>query len=327
MKVRLAALISLSVLTMVSAPLAAEPAKVQAADLVALFEKLSGQHPGHRKAHARGLCASGVFIPSPNDLFRGAPLLHSGELPVVMRFSLGGGNPNADERVPGVRGVGIQITLPDGRVHHFTGNNFPVFAGKDPDTFYGFLSTMLPDDSGLDSRDKIRAFAEQHPSVQAHLAWASQVKAAASFANLEYHGVHTFYYDSPDGQRTKYRWQLSPDLGLKYLSSDDMLSKPADFLADTLARQLLEGPVSFTLLAAIGQAQDTDIDPSVQWPAVREKVELGAIRLMDSGTDQCTALNFDPNQLSAGFSPSQDPVLRMRSAAYAISFGKRLSGQ
>ncbi|MFT6269434.1 MAG: catalase, partial [Alphaproteobacteria bacterium] len=38
-------------------------------------------------------------------------------------------------------------------------------------------------------------------------------------------------------------------------------------------------------------------------------------------------LNFDPNILSAGFTPSADPVLRMRSPAYAISFGKRLSNQ
>ncbi|MCS4306412.1 catalase [Rheinheimera pacifica] len=41
----------------------------------------------------------------------------------------------------------------------------------------------------------------------------------------------------------------------------------------------------------------------------------------------CSNINFDPNVLSRGFSASDDSVLRMRSPAYAISFGKRLSGQ
>jgi hypothetical protein len=37
--------------------------------------------------------------------------------------------------------------------------------------------------------------------------------------------------------------------------------------------------------------------------------------------------NFDPNMMSAGFTPSADPVLRMLSPAYAISFGKIVSNQ
>ncbi|MDF2176891.1 catalase family peroxidase [Aliiglaciecola sp. CAU 1673] len=327
MKNYFVSLIGASVLSAFCGSALAQDGKIQAADMVALFEKMSGQHPGHRKAHARGLCATGVFIPSPNDLFKGAPLLHNGELPVVMRFSLGGGDPDADERVAGVRGVGIQIKLPDGSIHHFTGNNFPVFAGKDPDTFHGFLSTMLPDESGKSDPAKTLAYAEEHPSVKAHMAWAQNAQAPASFANVEYYGLHTFYYESADKERTKFRWRLSPDLGIKNLTADEIMSKPSDFLADALAEQLQEGPVSFTLIASIGQEEDSTNDPSVQWPAVREKVELGAIRLTDSGGEQCKPLNFDPNVFSAGFSPSDDPVLRMRSAAYAISFGKRLSGQ
>ena len=49
--------------------------------------------------------------------------------------------------------------------------------------------------------------------------------------------------------------------------------------------------------------------------------------LEDSGGKDCTVINFDPTVLSAGFSASADPFLRMRSTAYAISFGKRMSGQ
>ena len=146
--------------------LANETQPVQATALINLFEKLGGQHPGERKAHAAGVCASGYFEPNESTaLFSDAALLSNGRLPVNMRFSLGGGNPNADERAPGTRGMGLQVNLPDGTRHIFTGNNFPVFAGKDPDTFFGFLSTLLPDENGQRDPQKTMAFVMANPSV------------------------------------------------------------------------------------------------------------------------------------------------------------------
>ena len=101
-----------------SSALASEK-QVQAIDVVDIFEKLGGKHPGFRKAHAKGMCASGTFVPAPNEHFKGAALLENGDLPVSMRFSLGGANPNSDERAPGTRGLGMQIKLPNGSFHTF----------------------------------------------------------------------------------------------------------------------------------------------------------------------------------------------------------------
>ena len=42
----------------------------------------------------------------------------------------------------------MKIKLPNGSLHTFTGNNFPVFAGKDPQTLFGFLSSLVPDEDG-----------------------------------------------------------------------------------------------------------------------------------------------------------------------------------
>ncbi|TMO51917.1 catalase, partial [Pseudoalteromonas phenolica] len=107
---------------------------VSANEFIQLFEKLNGKHPGFRKAHASGVCATGEFQPNTQSaLFKNAPLLSNGNLPVTLRFSMGGGNPIADERTTGTRGMGMQINLPGGARHIFTGNNFPVFAGKDPE--------------------------------------------------------------------------------------------------------------------------------------------------------------------------------------------------
>ncbi|MFC3094132.1 catalase family peroxidase [Alteromonas sediminis] len=309
-----------------TAPIHAEQ-RVQATDFIALFEKLSGKQPGERKAHATGVCASGRFEPNTKvDIFTNAPLLSNGNLPATIRFSLGGGNPAADERVPGTRGMGVQISLPDGTRHMFTGNNFPVFAGKDPDTFFGFLSTLLPDENGNRDPQKTMEFVKNNPSVQANLAWNQQAKTASSYGNTEFFGLHTFFYNGNNDQ-VMFRWHITPDLGVKTLDAEQANAMSNPFLADRLAEQLNDGTVSYTLSAIIGEDGDAVIDPSVQWPEDRKKVVLGKLVLEQSGGDGCTPVNFDPNIMSAGFSPSDDPVLKMRSLAYAVSFGKRLSGQ
>jgi catalase len=209
----------------------------------------------------------------------------------------------------------------------FTGNNFPVFAGKDPETFYGFLETLLPDASGNTDPGRVARYVQAHPSVQANAAWRQSARTAASYANTEFFGLHTFHYVGRQDAVTRFRWHLVPDLGVAYLEPADANALPAAFLADTLTRQLDAGKVSFTLEAIIGEAGDTDIDPSQQWPPDRARVTLGEVIVTGAGGDDCRGINFDPNLLSNGFKPSEDPVLRLRSAAYAISFSKRLNGK
>ncbi|MFQ3207449.1 MAG: catalase [Glaciecola sp.] len=301
--------------------------EVQATDLVDIFEKLGGKHPGFRKAHAKGMCASGTFVPAPNENFKGAALLVNGDLPVSMRFSLGGANPNSDERAPGTRGLGMQIKLPNGSLHTFTGNNFPVFAGKDPETFFGFLSTLLPDENGNTDPAKTMAFIKANPSVQANAMWNQQAQTPASWANTGFFGLHTFHFTQANGEKTKFRWDIQPSLGVKTLDKDEAAKMPEEFLVDTFAKQLKDGIVSFTIMASLGEPEDSEIDPSQQWPDTRPQVALGTVTVTANGGDACKTTNFDPNVMSAGFTPSADPILRMRSPAYAISFGKRLSNQ
>ncbi|MEQ3514510.1 catalase family peroxidase [Pseudoalteromonas sp. BZB3] len=319
---------SAAVALIFSGQIIAAPEKpVSANEFIQLFEKLNGKHPGVRKAHVSGVCAIGEFQPNTQiNLFKNAPLLSSGALPVTIRFSMGGGNPIADERTTGTRGMGMQINLPGGARHIFTGNNFPIFAGKDPETFFGFLSTLLPDESGKRDPKKTQEYIKNNPSVQGNVAWNAQAKTPASYANTEFFGLHTFFYGN-GAEQVKFRWQLTPDLGVKTLSKEQAQQLKSTFLADKLANQLTQGTVSFTLNAVIGEKQDVVNNPSVQWPADRTQVALGKVVLKQSGGDACTPINFDPNVISQGFTASDDPVLKMRSMAYAISFGKRLSGQ
>jgi catalase len=246
---------------------------------------------------------------------------------VMLRFSVGGADPSSDERVPGTRGAGVRIQLPDGAYHIFTGNNFPVFAGKDVETFHGFLSSLLPDENGKRDPMKTMAFIKANPSVQANVAWNQQAQTPASYANTEFFGIHTFYFNKDAEQQTKFRWHMVPDLGVKTIPKEDAAKMEDGFLVPAMAKQLEDGPVSFMLKATIGQSEDSDNDPSSQWPDDRTDVTLGKISLSTAGGDDCKSVNFDPNMLSGGFTPSDDPILKIRSLAYAISFGKRLSNQ
>lgn len=41
---------------------------------------------------------------------------------------------------------------------------------------------------------------------------------------------------------------------------------------------------------------------------------------------ECEPLNFDPMVMADGIQATEDPVLKFRSPAYAVSFVKRLGG-
>lgn len=73
--------------------------------------------------------------------------------------------------IAGARGMGISIALPDGRSHNFTGNNFPVLAGKTPEIFFGFLSTLSSDENSQCNPAETAAYISEHPSVDANAAW------------------------------------------------------------------------------------------------------------------------------------------------------------
>ena len=125
----------------------------------------------------------------------------------------------------------------------------------------------------------------------------------------------------------KVRWYLQPQDGEKGLDEAEIASAPADFLSRRLEERLQQGAVHFDWIVVFGESEDTDDDPSRQWPATRSSLKVGTLTIRQAGGDACNLINFDPNVMSTGFRAGPDPILRMRSPAYAISFGQRLSGQ
>src|SRR5262249_36311044 len=93
------------------------PKKLTPPRVVDGFEEVRGFHPGFRRNHAKGLGVSGFFESNGNGVrLSKASVFQAGRVPVIGRFSLGGGQPYAADRPDAVRGLGLQFTLPDGEL-------------------------------------------------------------------------------------------------------------------------------------------------------------------------------------------------------------------
>jgi catalase len=298
-----------------------------AVDFINVFEKLSGKHPGVRKGHAKGVCAIGKFTPTKAGSTYSSSTLFSDESTANIRFSMAGGNPAANETSRSPRGVGVKFTMADGSIHNLAGLTTPIFPGESPDVFLGLLETFVPNEQGQVDFEQIAQYRQSHPSTMPQYNWLQENNPSSSYTRADYHGIHTFYFVNSEGQKTSFKWRLVPTSGQVLLTNEQMEQLPDTFLAERLKQELSQGSVSFELQAVIGQADDVTNNPSLMWPEDREVITLGTLSITESGDDSCDPINFDPNVLAEGVEPSDDPVLRMRSPAYAISFGKRLSNQ
>ena len=83
------------------------------------------------------------------------------------------------------------------------------------------------------------------------------------------------------------------------------------------------------MIVTLGKPGDNQDNPTIAWPEDREHIKAGTLtiaRAMPQAGAECEKINFDPLVMADGIAPTNDPILLFRSPAYAISFGKRLSG-
>jgi catalase len=111
-----------------------------------------------------------------------------------------------------------------------------------------------------------------------------------------------------------------------HLSPEEAAKQPPDFLVDELPQRLTKAPMTFRLKAQLAAPGDPTKDPTQAWPDDRPVVELGVLTITkavpDSAEVQKTLL-FLPTLVTDGIAPSDDPLIVLRSSAYAISFSRR----
>lgn len=151
----------------------------------------------------------------------------------------------------------------------------------------------------------------------------------ASFANEKFFGVNAFKLVK-DGKTTVVRYRITPDAGYNYLSEEEAKAKDPAFLHNEIQARIIDGPVSFKLLAQIAEEGDVTDNATIHWPKDRKIVELGTIKLegvLPDNDEEQRKVIFDPVPRIEGLEPSDDPLLDVRASMYLQSGRERRAAE
>jgi catalase len=249
-----------------------------------------------------------------------------GRIPVLGRFSLGGGHPHAADTSDGVRGLGLQFSLPDGELWRTAMINLPIFPFSTPEAFYEQMIASKPDSkTGKPDPAQMQTFLEHHPETAQALAAIKSRPISSGFENSPFHGLNAFRFINAAGDSTPVRWLLTPLQPFEPAGIPPS-SRDRDYLFEALIAAIHREPLRWRLVVIVGQPGDPTNDATRAWPEEREKVDVGTVTLERVESDETSAardINFDPLVLPAGIAPSDDPLLSARSAIYSQSFTRR----
>ncbi len=309
------------------APRGDEPEKSVPEQIVNTMKVLFGKHPGFRAAHAKGIVCEGEFRPAPSAAtLSKAPHLQGRPTKVTVRFSDSTGIPDIPDGVPdaGPRGMAVRFHVPDGGSTDIVANAFNGFAVATGEEFLAFLKAVVASGKDAPKPTPLETFLASHPRAKKVV--TAPKPAPASFATEPYFGVNAFEFTNAEGKSRIGRYQLRPEAGAHFLDADEAAKKSPNFLIDELGERLARGPAAFRIVVQLAGDGDKVDDATEVWPDDRPTVELGILSITAKAADNDAAqrtLAFDPLHLVNGIEASDDPLLEVRSAAYAVSRRRR----
>lgn len=309
---------------------ASPPAAVDPSAFIDQFEATFGKFEGYRRSGAKGICAMGEFVGSPDARALSIASAFSGKpVPVVVRFSVGGANPKAPDNAKSQRNMALQFNLPDGEQWQMGNISAPVFGATTPQQFLALLASRQADPATkLPDPAKVKAFNEANPEVLLQGKYYASQPVPASFGSVNYWGVHGFGFVNASGAQQFGKWIFEPVAGLQGLTDDEAKARGPSFLFDDLRQRVKDGKVAFNFNLELAQAGDNIDNATVALPEGRKKVTLGTLKLTSVSEDAggpCLTLTYNPLIMPKGVTPSADPMLAARAAPYGVSLGRRLT--
>ncbi|MGA9493111.1 MAG: catalase family peroxidase [Mycobacterium sp.] len=284
------------------------------------IRETGGAQPGNRALHAKGKLYRGTFTATPEaaQLSR-AVHLDGSAVPTLVRFSSGSGNPKQPDNAPGVRGLAVKFTLPDGSTTDVSTQTAKLFPASTPDGFISLLHAMR---LGPTAPLRLLGYIATHPRFVKALPVVREANTVPeSYGSIAYHGLHAFRWVADDGSARFVRYHLLPAAGEHILAPDVAKTKGADFLIDELDERLAAQPVRFDYRVQIAAHGDSTVDPSKPWHSTHT-VTVGSLEITGIDTERehgGDIVVFDPMRVTDGIEPSDDPVLRFRTLAYSAS--------
>jgi catalase len=277
---------------------------------------------GHRRNHAKGICFTGVFEANGagSELSKAAVFVR-GQYPVLGRFNLGTPNPNAPDATVRVRGLGIQISTPDGQEWRSAMIDPPFFAVSTPQAFYELLLA-----SGSKDPNAMKAFVAAHPEFAKFAEWAKTAPWTDSYAEDRFNSLNSFVFVNGSGAEHVVRWSLLPAAQPVPISPDELAKRGPDFLEQEIAQRVANEPQRWTMVVTVANPGDPTADPTKAWPADRRTIEAGTLIVQHVQAERdgpCRDINFDPTVLPSGMRTSDDPFPAARSSTYAKSYDLR----
>lgn len=327
--VRRASLLSLAITSLFAL---AQPAQAQVDPnrFLDAFEGAFGKYEGYRRSGAKGVCATGEFtgsaearVLSTSSAFGGKPV------PVIVRFSVGGANPNAPDNGKTARNLALQFNLPGGESWQMGNISAPVFGASSPEQWLGRLESLKADPATKAADPaKVKAYADANPDVLLQSKYLASQPVPASYASVNYWGVHAFGFVDARGRTTWGKWVFEPVGGTKGLTDDEAKAKGPNFLYADLRERVKAGTVAFDFVLQLAQPGDKLDSAVVPLPDDRKKVNLGRLRITSvspDATGPCLTITYNPIVLPKGVVASSDPMLAARAAPYAVGLGRRLA--
>lgn len=295
-------------------------------DIMAQFQKLFGEYPGFRPAHAKGVMLTGIFTPTTEaaSLSRAPHFVKT--TPVIVRFSNSTGVPLIPDNDPNAnpRGFAVRFNLAE-HVHtdivsHST-DGFPTRTGQE---FLTFLKAIASSDPKNLAGSPLEAYLGSHPAA---LAFVQAPKPMpSSFARETFFGVTAMKFTNKENVSKFGRYHIVPEVGNDHLDDATAATKASNYLFDEIAERISKGPVKFKLSVQLAEGGDVVDDATKHWPESRTVLQLGSIELTAPVADNAHEqqhIIFDPIPRVDGIEPSDDPLLELRAAIYLISGRKR----
>jgi catalase len=293
---------------------------------IAAANEAFGRHPGRRALHAKGTLLKGTFTASPEAAALTAAKHMQGEpVPVTVRVSNGGGDPDVPDYAPDVRGLAVKLYLPDGSRTDIVAQSAPRFPVRTPEVFLELLRAQGP---GASIAWKLPMFLARHPDVLPTLpANLPALRPPASYATCTYYAIHSYKFVDAQGGSRYVRYTLRPEAGDVRIGPRRARRRGRDYLQEEIRARVGHAPARFSLELQIADAGDDVDDPASVWPRERRRVHAGTLELTGLETERETGgdvLVFDPTRVVEGIELSGDPVLQYRSGAYSASVAQRM---
>ncbi|MHC6226207.1 catalase family peroxidase [Pseudomonas sp. X10] len=304
--------------------------RADAARMVDAFEAATGEHPGFRRNHAKGICISGRF----DSNGRGAEWSHTaflrqGSFPVIGRFSVAGGDPSVSDTRSHLRSLALDMREGN-ESWRMALNSVPVFFVSTPQALFEQLRAAVPDPgTTVANPHRLSEFRRTHPEIRPFEEWLQAHPPSSGFDNGTYYSVNAFYFTDAAGGKHLVRWRMEPETPYTALNERQIEQNDPDLLTYDLVTRLAQNAARWHLILTLALPGDVSNDATQRWsrPGHRE-IDAGVL-VIDQQQSQidgpCRDIDFNPLVLPRGIQPSDDPLLHARAAAYAESHRRRLA--